>query len=77
VQIVAHIEPTESARLARLGPHVRRIQAIHVTGDAALDFIDVYSPHIHAFLLDSGRPRKSPAVADVCPGMRGSACSLR
>jgi phosphoribosylanthranilate isomerase len=42
VQIVAHIEPTESARLARLEPHVRRIQAI--------------SPHIHAFLLDSGRP---------------------
>ena len=56
VQIVAHIEPTESARLARLEPHVRRIQAIHVTGQDALDFIDVYSPHVHAFLLDSGRP---------------------
>jgi phosphoribosylanthranilate isomerase len=56
VQIVAHIEPTESARLARLEPHVRRIQAIHVTGEEALDFVDVYSPHIHAFLLDSGRP---------------------
>jgi len=57
VQIVAHIEPTESARLARLEPHVRRIQAIHVTGgEDALDLMDVYSPHIHAFLLDSGRP---------------------
>jgi phosphoribosylanthranilate isomerase len=56
VQIVAHIEPTESARLARLEPHVRRIQAIHVTGEEALDFVAVYSPHIHAFLLDSGRP---------------------
>jgi putative acetyltransferase len=29
---------------------------IHVTGEEALDFVDVYSPHIHAFLLDSGRP---------------------
>jgi phosphoribosylanthranilate isomerase len=56
VQIVAHIEPIESARLARLEPYVRRIQAIHVAGEEALDFIDVYSPHIHAFLLDSGRP---------------------
>jgi phosphoribosylanthranilate isomerase len=56
VQIVAHIEPAESARLARLEPHVRRIQAIHVTGEEALDFIDIYSSHIHAFLLDSGRP---------------------
>jgi phosphoribosylanthranilate isomerase len=63
VQIVAHIEPEESARLARLEPHVRRIQAIHVTGDEALDFIDVYSPHIHAFLLDSGRPgEKTPVL---------------
>jgi phosphoribosylanthranilate isomerase len=30
VQIVAQIEPTESARLALIEPHVRRIQAIHV-----------------------------------------------
>lgn len=52
VQIVAHIEPAESARLARLEPHVRRIQVIHVTGEEALDLIDVYTPHIHAFLLD-------------------------
>jgi phosphoribosylanthranilate isomerase len=62
VQIVAHIEPTESARLARLEPHVRRIQAIHVTGEEALDFVAVYSPHIHAFLLDSGRPEEKIPV---------------
>jgi phosphoribosylanthranilate isomerase len=62
VQIVAHIEPTESARLARLEPHVRRIQPIHVTGEEALDFVAVYSPHIHAFLLDSGRPEEKIPV---------------
>jgi phosphoribosylanthranilate isomerase len=62
VQIVAHIELTESARLARLEPHARRIQAIHVTGEEALDFVAVYSPHIHAFLLDSGRPEEKIPV---------------
>ena len=62
VQIVAHIEPAESARLARLEPHVRRIQVIHVTGEEALDLIDVYTPHIHAFLLDSGRPAEKVPV---------------
>ncbi|HEY7853189.1 MAG TPA: hypothetical protein VIB82_09460 [Caulobacteraceae bacterium] len=56
VQIVSHIDPAESARLAELEPHVRRVQVIHVEGRAALDFIPVYMPFVHAFLLDSGRP---------------------
>ena len=56
VQIVSHIDPAESARLAELEPHVRRVQVIHVEGPAALDLIPVYAPHVHAFLLDSGRP---------------------
>src|SRR5882757_5792062 len=56
VQIVSHIDPAEMARLAELEPSVRRIQVIHVEGRDALDLISIYSPHVHAFLLDSGRP---------------------
>jgi phosphoribosylanthranilate isomerase len=56
VQIVSHINPAESARLAELEPHVRRVQ-IHVEGPSVLDLITAYVPYVHAFLLDSGRPR--------------------
>ena len=56
VQIVAHIDPAQSAELARLQPALRRVQVIHVEGPDALDLIPVYSPYVHAFLLDSGRP---------------------
>lgn len=63
VQIVSHIDQRESERLARLIPHVRRVQVIHVEDRQAVDLIDVYGPHVHAFLLDSGRP--SAAVAEL------------
>ena len=56
VQIVDHIDPGEVAQLARLMPHVRRVQVIHVEGPEALALIPAYAPHVHAFLLDSGRP---------------------
>ncbi len=56
VQIVAHIEPAESAKLAELLPDVRRVQVVHVEDEGALARIDSYAPHVHAFLLDSGRP---------------------
>ncbi|OYU14362.1 MAG: N-(5'-phosphoribosyl)anthranilate isomerase [Alphaproteobacteria bacterium PA4] len=56
VQIVSHIDPVESARLAVLLPDVRRVQVIHVEGPDALDLIPAYAPHVHAFLLDSGKP---------------------
>ena len=56
VQIVGHIDPDEAAQLARLLPHVRRVQVIHVEGPEALALIPAYAPHVHAFLLDSGRP---------------------
>jgi phosphoribosylanthranilate isomerase len=56
VQLVVHIDPAESARLAALEPHVRRLQVIHVEGPEALALIPAYSPYVHAFLLDSGRP---------------------
>ncbi|TPG40292.1 phosphoribosylanthranilate isomerase [Sphingomonas koreensis] len=56
VQVVSHIDPAESEKLALLEPHVRRVQVIHVEGRDALGMIPAYSPHVHAFLLDSGRP---------------------
>ncbi len=56
VQIVRHIDPAESGRLAKIAPSLRRVQVIHVEDDAALRLIGVYADHVHAFLLDSGRP---------------------
>ncbi|PZN96332.1 MAG: N-(5'-phosphoribosyl)anthranilate isomerase [Alphaproteobacteria bacterium] len=56
VQIVSHIDAAQSARLASLLPHTRRVQVIHVEGGEALDLIPAYAPHVHAFLLDSGKP---------------------
>jgi phosphoribosylanthranilate isomerase len=56
VQILPHIDPAESGRLAELEPRIRRIQVIHVESPAVLDLIPIYTPHVHAFLLDSGRP---------------------
>jgi len=56
VQIVTHIDAAQSARLANLTPAIRRVQVIHVEDDSAVDLIDRYAPHVHAFLLDSGRP---------------------
>lgn len=56
VQIVTHIDPDEAARLAERGGPARRMQVIHVEDTGALDLIAVYAPHVHAFLLDSGRP---------------------
>lgn len=56
VQVVNHIDPGEAARLAELLPVTRRVQVIHVEDAAALDLIEAYAPHVHAFLLDSGRP---------------------
>ncbi|OBV38604.1 phosphoribosylanthranilate isomerase [Janthinobacterium psychrotolerans] len=55
VQIVNHIAPQEVAELARLLPQVRRVQVIHVEGGDALAMIPAHAPHVHAFLLDTGR----------------------
>ncbi len=56
VQIVQHIDPAEYLPIRERLPHIRRIQVIHVEGRDALGLIDIYTPHVHAFLLDSGRP---------------------
>jgi phosphoribosylanthranilate isomerase len=42
--------------LADIESHVRRVLVVHVESRAALDMIPIYSPYVHAFLLDSGRP---------------------
>ena len=63
VQIVRHIEPEELSRLAAALPSVRRVQVIHVEDASALELIEAYQPHVHAFLLDSGRP--NAAVAEL------------
>jgi phosphoribosylanthranilate isomerase len=56
VQVVRHIAKAEAETLARLLPTTRRVQVIHVEDERALDLIGTYAPHVHAFLLDSGRP---------------------
>jgi phosphoribosylanthranilate isomerase len=56
VQLVSHLSPSESEQLPKLLPTTRRVQVIHVESASALDLIDQYAPHVHAFLLDSGRP---------------------
>ena len=56
VQICSHLLPTESAQLAQLLPATRRVQVIHVENEGALDLIPAYAAHVHAFLLDSGKP---------------------
>ncbi len=63
VQVVSHIDPAEYETIVRALPEVRRVQVIHVEDESALDLIEAYAPHVHAFLLDSGRP--SAAVAEL------------
>ena len=56
VQIVRQIDPAESEKLVRLLRTTRRVQVIHVGDESALELIPRYALHVHAFLLDSGRP---------------------
>ncbi len=62
VQIVSPISAEESARLAVVLPVIRRTQVIHIEGMGALDLIAVYASHVHALLLDSGRPRAAVPI---------------
>jgi phosphoribosylanthranilate isomerase len=63
VQVVREIDPAEAEELARLAPTLRRIQVLHVEDAGVLQRIAPYAPHVHAFLLDSGRP--GLAVAEL------------
>lgn len=62
VQISSHLGASESEQLPKLLPTIRRVQVIHVENEGALDLIALYAPHVHAFLLDSGRPSQSRPV---------------
>ena len=55
-QIVSYLSPDESEQLPTLLPTTQLVQVIHVESERALDLIARYTPHVHAFLLDSGRP---------------------
>ena len=63
VQIVNHIDPREYQTIVAQLPATRRVQVIHVEDDSALQLVQDYSPFVHAFLLDSGRP--GAAVAEL------------
>lgn len=63
VQVVTHVEAAELSEVRRLAPHVRVVQVLHVEPFAgplaehpAVTLAESYAPHVHAFLLDSGRP---------------------
>ena len=56
IQIVSHIDPEESAKLAKLIPMIKRVQVIHVEDDACLCLMEDYQAYYNAFLLDSGKP---------------------
>jgi len=56
LQVVAHVEADAHAQIAAAAPPVRRVQVVHVTGAASIEVALAYAPHVHALLLDSGRP---------------------
>ncbi|MAI89322.1 phosphoribosylanthranilate isomerase [Ponticaulis sp.] len=56
VQLVQHISLAETLSLDRVLLSTRRVQVIHMEDEGALELISKYEDHVHAFLLDSGRP---------------------
>ena len=63
IQIVRHIAIGEYQRIIKQVPGIKRVQVVHVEDQPALDLLDVYEPFVHAFVLDSGRPKA--AVAEL------------
>lgn len=59
VQILSYLSPHESEKLQTLLPEIKRVQVVHIENEKALDLIGVYTPYVHAFLLDSGKPNLS------------------
>ena len=56
VQVVRHVDPAAHGVIRERLPAVRRVQVLHVEDDSVLQLAAEYEPHVHAFLLDSGRP---------------------
>jgi phosphoribosylanthranilate isomerase len=57
VQIVSQITTPEAAELAQLLPATRRVQVVHVENEGVFELNAGYAPYVHAYLLDSGRPK--------------------
>lgn len=68
LQVVRHVEPSVHLAIASALPAVRRVQVIHVQDTTALDLIEPYARHVHAFLLDSGRPATPGASGEELGG---------
>ena len=62
VQLVQHLSLAETMALDRVLLSTRRVQVIHMEGPEALELIPKYEPHVHAFLLDSGKPSAETPV---------------
>jgi phosphoribosylanthranilate isomerase len=56
LQIVRQLDPSILATVRQALPALRIVQVVHVLGLSDLNLIASHSPHVHAFLLDSGRP---------------------
>ena len=56
LQLVDHVPHAELQRLRSLCPDVKRVQVIHVLGEASVDEAVAAAPWVDALLLDSGNP---------------------
>lgn len=68
LQVVRHVEPSVHLALASALPSLRRVQVIHVQDVSALDLIEPYARHVHAFLLDSGKPASADTLGEELGG---------
>ncbi len=57
VQVVRHVDPAAHEIIRGRLPTIRRVQVLHVEDDSILELAAEYEPYVHAFLLDSGRPK--------------------
>jgi phosphoribosylanthranilate isomerase len=57
VQLVDAVPAETYAALQSELPHVRVVQVVHVEGNDAVMEAQRVAPHVHAILLDSGRPK--------------------
>ena len=56
LQLVDHVEPDVYQTLKVTFPELRLVQVIHVEDETALTQVEEVRDHVHAILLDSGRP---------------------
>ena len=61
VQLCRHLSLVETMHLDRVLLTTRRVQVIHMEGPEVMELIPKYERHVHAFLLDSGRPSAETA----------------